>query len=99
MNLELSAVQIIANSGQARSLAFEALHLAKSGNQLEANLKMQESQSLLLEAHKFQTSLIQEESAGNNITISLLMVHAQDHLMTSILAKDLIKEMLDMLKK
>ena len=30
---------------------------------------------------------------------SLLMVHAQDHLMTSLLARDLIEEMIGMLKE
>ena len=34
-----------------------------------------------------QTELICNEADGNGIEMNLLMVHAQDHLMTSILAR------------
>jgi PTS system cellobiose-specific IIA component len=50
----------------------------------------------LIAAHKVQTELIQQESSGDKLELSLLMVHAQDHLMTSMLAKDLIEKMIYM---
>jgi PTS system cellobiose-specific IIA component len=46
-----------------------------------------------------QTKLITGEINGDKTETSLLMVHAQDHLMTSILARDLIEEMIGMLKE
>jgi len=43
--------------------------------------------------------LITGELNGEKTETSLLMVHAQDHLMTSLLARDLIEEMIGMLKE
>ena len=39
------------------------------------------------------------EADGEEFKIGLLMVHAQDHLMTSILARELVEEMIDLHKK
>ena len=50
-----------------------------------------------MEAHKIQTQLITAEMSGgeNKPEVGLLMVHAQDHYMTSQLARDLIEEMIN----
>ncbi|EAG9877164.1 PTS lactose/cellobiose transporter subunit IIA, partial [Listeria monocytogenes] len=50
----------------------------------------------LLEAHHSQTSLIQGEARGEKAEVSLLLVHAQDHLMNAITFKDLAKEIVDL---
>lgn len=98
MNIESIAMQIIVHSGDARSSAFKALEYAKNGDFAEAEACLNEAKEKSLAAHKAQTELLQKEASGNNITISLLMVHAQDHLMTSILARDLILEMIELVK-
>ena len=49
----------------------------------------------LSQAHNVQTSLIQNEANGQKTEISLLMVHAQDHLMTSMTLKSLAIELID----
>ncbi len=46
-----------------------------------------------------QTSLIHKEARGEKIEINLLLVHAQDHLMNTLLAKDLVKSMIKMQKE
>lgn len=53
----------------------------------------------LNKAHKTQTSLIQAEINGENFEKSLLMIHAQDHLMTSISEISLIEQMIPLLKR
>ncbi|QLY80651.1 PTS lactose/cellobiose transporter subunit IIA [Clostridium intestinale] len=99
MDQELIALNLISNSGLARSLSFQALQKAREGNIEEArDLLKQASESSLL-AHNAQTELIQKESDGESPEYSVLMVHAQDHLMTSLLAKDLIQEMILMYEK
>jgi cellobiose PTS system EIIA component len=50
----------------------------------------------LNEAHHIQTSLIQQEIRGEKVEISLLMIHAQDHLMNAITMKDLATEVVDL---
>lgn len=94
--LEQLAFELISNSGSARSYAFEALNFAKEGKVEEAKEKMSIASKEILKAHNAQTKLIQKEASGEKIEVNILLAHAQDHLMTSMLAKDLIEEMIDM---
>ena len=41
-----------------------------------------------------QTQLIESAAGEGKMKVSLVLVHAQDHLMTSILAKELIAELI-----
>ena len=93
---EIIAMSLIANSGAARSLAFEALKKAKLAEFDAAKELMDEANSVILKAHHSQTDLLQEEAQGNGHQLSILLVHAQDHFMTSLLAIDLITEMIQL---
>ncbi|WP_425456200.1 PTS lactose/cellobiose transporter subunit IIA [Bacillus yapensis] len=95
---EETIFQIILHGGDGKSHAMEAIALAKTGDIEGAEAKLKNAEEALNQAHRIQTSLIQEEVRGNNATISLLMVHAQDHLMNSITVKDLAREFVDMYK-
>nr|WP_278680181.1 PTS lactose/cellobiose transporter subunit IIA [Clostridium paraputrificum] len=99
MDQELIALNLISNSGPARTKAFEALHKAREGKYEEAKILLKESEESSLLAHNAQTELLQAEANGDNSNYSIIMVHAQDHLMTSILAKELIEEMVTMYKE
>lgn len=99
MDQELIALNLISNSGTARSQAFMALQKAREGEYEEAYELLKESEKSSLLAHQSQTELLQAEANGDKIDHSIIMVHAQDHLMTSILAKELIQEMVNMYKE
>jgi cellobiose PTS system EIIA component len=90
--------QIILHGGNGKSLSMEAIFAAKQGDMKEAEAKLAEANEAINEAHRIQTELIQGEIRGNKTPISLLMVHAQDHLMTSIMVRDLAKEFVDLYK-
>ncbi|WP_455501337.1 PTS lactose/cellobiose transporter subunit IIA [Gemmiger sp.] len=94
-----TAMMLIVNSGDARSLAFRALEAAKQGNYEEAHKLMKDSNEKSLEAHRQQTDLLADEGNGDGPKVTLLLVHAQDHLMTSILAQELITELIDLHEK
>ncbi|MFW5686637.1 MAG: PTS lactose/cellobiose transporter subunit IIA [Halanaerobium sp.] len=87
---------IISEAGNAKSLAFEALREARKGNFKKANEKLKEVNKNFNKAHDIQTDLITKEANGEKNEVSILMVHAQDHLTSATLAKDLIKEMIKM---
>lgn len=89
---------IIASSGTSRSLAFEALEQAKQGNFEAADDLLTQSEEASLEAHNIQTKLLCEAAQGHPCNLDILLVHAQDHLMTSILAKELIEQMIVLYK-
>lgn len=96
MDMETIAMELVGNAGESKSLAFEALAAAKKGNFDEATNKLNDSKKSILKAHELQTELIVKEADGEKIEVGILMVHAQDHLMTSMLARDLISEMVEM---
>lgn len=99
MEMEQIVFTIIVHAGDARAHALEALRYAREGKFSEAEESMVQAKSELIEAHQIQSELLQAEACGEKQTVSLLLVHAQDHLMTAILAKDLIEEMILMCKK
>lgn len=91
---EKISFNIIANSGDGRSFAFEALKSARLGDFEKSEELIKKSDESLNLAHKTQTELLCQEANGNKTDVDVLLIHAQDHLMTSILANELIKEMI-----
>lgn len=98
-NYEQIVFELISYSGSARSYIFEAFNSCKEGKYDEAEKQMLEAKNQLKQTHKIQTELIQNEARGEETHISILLVHAQDHLMTSMLAIDLVERMIDMQKE
>jgi PTS system cellobiose-specific IIA component len=96
MDLELTIMNIINFSGDARSLCMEAIEYAKSGEIDKSRDYIDKANSKLAQAHRSQTMLIQEEAKGEGNPVSLLMVHAQDHLMNAITVKDMATEFIDL---
>lgn len=96
MSTEEIIFNIISHAGNSRSACFEALNFAKNGEFDKASSCMKQAKEELSLVHNIQTSLIQQEAAGNKQELSLLLMHAEDHLMTAVLAKDLICELIEM---
>ncbi|EOY68690.1 PTS N,N'-diacetylchitobiose transporter subunit IIA [Klebsiella pneumoniae] len=90
---------LIINSGQARSLAYAALKQAKQGDFAAAKAMMEQSRQALSEAHRVQTQLIESDEGEGKMKVSLVLVHAQDHLMTSMLARELVAELIELHEK
>ena len=93
--MEEIILNLIMHSGEARRYAMEAIHMAKEGKIQEAKELIRKSTEEVGEAHHSQTALIQGEAAGKKAEFSLLLVHAQDHLMTTLVVKDLANEIID----
>ena len=95
--MEQQIAGMISAAGDSKAKAFEALKKVKESKYDEARALLQEAREIDLEAHKIQTQLITAEMSGgeNKPEVGLLMVHAQDHYMTSQLARDLIEEMIN----
>ena len=55
---------------------------------------MKEATHFAREAHLVQTQLIEADEGEGKTKMTLVMVHAQDHLMTSILARELVTELI-----
>lgn len=97
-NLE-AIMGLIMFGGNAKSDAMEAIQAAKIGDFKLASQKLADAENALVEAHHSQTGLLTKEAQGEHMEVTLLTVHSQDHLMTSIAFKDLAKELVDVYKK
>lgn len=96
--LEEIAMMIISNSGAARSQSFEALEEAKKGNFDGADELLKKADEYLHMAHESHRELLKMDAMGQ-VNMSVLLAHAQDHLMSSALAEELIKEIICLYKK
>jgi PTS system cellobiose-specific IIA component len=97
-NLE-AIMGLIMYGGNAKSDAMEAIAAAKAGDFELADQKVKDAEASLVEAHHSQTGLLTQEAQGNHMTVTLLTVHSQDHLMTSIAFTDLAKEIIDIYRR
>ncbi|AHK18109.1 MULTISPECIES: PTS N,N'-diacetylchitobiose transporter subunit IIA [Yersinia pseudotuberculosis complex] len=97
--LEDVVMGLIINAGQARSLAYNALKHAKAGDFAQADELMAQSRKALNEAHLVQTQLIEADQGEGKTKVTLVLVHAQDHLMNAMLARELITELIELHQK
>lgn len=97
--MEEIIMTIILNAGDARSKSLIAFKRAREGNMEAAQQLIKAASTSLNLAHKAQTQLIQKEVGGDKQEVSLLLVHAQDHLMTAMAIKDLVMEMLSFVEE
>ncbi|KRL83641.1 PTS lactose/cellobiose transporter subunit IIA [Ligilactobacillus apodemi] len=97
---QLEAVMgLIINAGNAKSDAMEAIQAAKVGDFALAKEKLATADQALIKAHHSQTGLLQDEASGKKMTLTLLAVHSQDHLMTSITFNDMAKEIVELYQR
>ena len=93
-----SVMGLIMYGGNAKGLAVEAIHAAKNFDFETAEQKLSKANESLVLAHNSQTEQLTKEASGGGVSLSLLMVHGQDHLMNAITFIDLAKEVIDVYK-
>jgi len=91
--------EIVAYAGEARSSLLEALNLAQDGEYEQAERLIEESNETLNKAHNTQTEMLSKEASGETVDLGFTMVHGQDHLMTTMLLKDLISHIIELYKR
>lgn len=96
---ETTVIDLIINAGESKSLAMQALYNAKRGEWDEVDTLLKQSTEASKKAHHVQTELIGMDEGEGKIPVNLIMVHAQDHIMTAMLAREMIEEMIDIHKK
>jgi PTS system cellobiose-specific IIA component len=97
--LELIAFNIISAVGTARSCYIEAIHKAKAGDFKSAETLIGEGDTVFNEGHKSHAELLQEEANGSRGIVNLLLLHAEDQLMSAEGFKIIALEFIDVYKK
>ena len=96
--LELTAFQIISAVGTARSCYIEAIAKAKAGDYEAAQERIKEGDENLALGHDAHAGLLQKEAKGEN-TVSLLILHAEDQLMSAEGFKIIAQEFIDVYQR
>ena len=98
MSIEETIMYIIIYSGDAKGYLYEALSKSKEGKYDEIDGLIEKANESIGKAHDIQTSMLQKEASGEPIDVTILFVHSQDHLMTTISERNLILEIIELRK-
>ena len=97
--IEAISFQIISSVGTARSFYIEAIKCAKEGRFEEAYEKLKEGESLFNQGHEAHRGLIQKEASGEKTEFSLILMHAEDQLMSAEGFRILSEEFIEVYKR
>ncbi len=98
--LELTAFQIISAVGTARSSYIEAIQKAKEGDFEGAEQLIKEGDEMFIEGHHAHAGLLQlEADNGQGSVVSLIIMHAEDQLMSAEGFKTVALEFIDLYKR
>lgn len=97
--IQLIACQIVSAVGGAKSMYVEAINLVKEGKTEEAREKMKEGRELYMESHTHHFSLIQKEANGEDVPFSLILMHAEDQMLSTEVVELMASEIIEMYEK
>lgn len=91
-DLQEIAFEIILHAGESKNYSFQAMQKARNNDFDEADKLISKASEELKEAHQAQTDLLVKEARGETSQLSIIFIHAQDHLAMAIFAKDMASE-------
>lgn len=98
--LELTAFEIISAVGTARSTYIESIQKAKEGKFDEAQKMIEEGDEMFIQGHHAHAKLLQHEAEnGQGSAVSLIILHAEDQLMSAEGFKTIALEFIDLYKR
>ena len=97
--LELIAFEIISSVGTARSCYIEAISEAKKGNYEKAEELIAEGEKVFIEGHDKHNELLQKEASGEGNVVNLLILQAENQLMSAEGFKIIAQEFIDVYRK
>ncbi|BAK81383.1 PTS lactose/cellobiose transporter subunit IIA [Candidatus Arthromitus sp. SFB-rat-Yit] len=98
-DLELKSFEIISNVGSARSFYIEAISYAKKFDFEMAEKLMKDGIDAFKSGHAAHADLIQMEANNEKLPFSLILMHAEDQLMSAEGFKIIAREFIDVYKK
>lgn len=90
---------LILHSGNARSKVLQALREYREGNVEGADSLLVQAEEDLKQAHEIHFKMVQREASGEKVEFALLLMHAEDHLMSTLSMKELVKELIELFKQ
>lgn len=94
MDILKECMNMIAFSGEAKSLTLQAIKEARNGQFEQCNETLKKADKSLVKGYQAHTNLLVHEAQENDIQVSILMMHSADHLNSAetirILANEII---------
>ncbi|GAB6168192.1 PTS lactose/cellobiose transporter subunit IIA [Clostridium carnis] len=97
--LEMICFEIISSVGTARSMYIEAIQEAKKKNFKAAEDLIEEGSKIFFNGHHAHMKLIQNEAKGETTNVSLILLHAEDQLMSAEGFKITATEFIELYKR
>lgn len=96
LELEEIVFKLVLHAGNARAKAYEALDAAEEGCFEKAEELLDAADEEFVKGHKYQNLLVQGKISKHP---NFLVIHSQDHLMTAMVEKNLIKRFVKIYKR
>lgn len=93
--LEMIAFNIISNVGTAKSLVMESMILSREGKFEKAQTKINEANRFIREGEQEHFKVITQEAKEKNVQLTILFMHAEDQLMTTVCLRDIALEFIE----
>ena len=97
--MNMVGFEIVAYSGDARSTLLQLLKEARQGNFANVDALLADADENINLAHRSQTQILAAEASGDNMDMRFIFVHGQDHLMTTILLRDVIGDLVELYRR
>ena len=97
--LELTLFQIITAAGGCKSNYIGAIQEAKAGNIDVAKSLVKDGDAFLSQAHDPHASLLTMEAQGADDLVCLLLIHAEDQMMSCEVFKQMAVEFIELYEK
>ncbi|WP_042273304.1 PTS lactose/cellobiose transporter subunit IIA [[Clostridium] dakarense] len=97
--LQMLGFEIVAYAGDARSSLMKLLKEVRNGNFDNVEAQLKDADENLSLAHNAQTKMLAEEASGKSMDLSVIFIHGQDHLMTTLLLRELVQDFIELYKK
>jgi len=91
--------RIIAAVGTARSIYIEALECAKQGDFETAHAKIAEADEIFVGGHDAHHDLLGLQGEGTELPFDLMLVHAEDQMMSAECFKVMVLELIALYEK
>lgn len=97
--MELICFQVISAAGAAKSNYVAAIQSAKEGRFDEARTLIKDGDDMMVMAHEPHQKLLQWEAQGRTDILCVLLVHAEDQLMSCEVFRQVALEFIELYEK
>jgi len=99
MDVVEKSMEIIAYAGDGKSYAMSSIQQVRAGKYEEAQESIKKADESLVKAHNAHSDLLFYDAEHQDLQITLLLVHAADHLTGADTIKELAEEMIHLYKE